>query len=165
MNKSQQKRHEEKIDRELNPETYEHNFKTCCKCKQEKPLNKFPICQNTCLKCDKEKQMLLMSQHPERKMFYNAKRRSIKKNLEFSITIDDIKAVWTNTCPIYHIPLKNNQGKPGPDSFSLDRIDNSKGYVPGNIAIVSNKFNAQKSDLTPTILKRMLAYIQGLPLP
>lgn len=91
----------------------------------------------------------------------SAKARAAMKGIPFEITIEDVRTAWTDTCPVLLIPLKFNVGAAGPDSPSIDRIDNSKGYVPGNIAIVSNLFNSMKRDLTPTILRRMLAYMEG----
>jgi len=40
----------------------------------------------------------------------------------------------------------------GPNSPSLDRIDNSKGYVKGNVIVVSWRYNSLKKDGTPAEL-------------
>jgi hypothetical protein len=53
-----------------------------------------------------------------------------------------------------------NQGKPDGNSHSIDRINNNKGYIPGNIAIVSMRFNSEKRNLSPELLRRMLAYME-----
>lgn len=74
-----------------------------------------------------------------------AKDRAKKRGLEFSITKADV--VLPEFCPILGIKLEFNsgQGHGGKDSsHSLDRIDNSKGYVKGNIQIISHKANSMK---------------------
>ena len=157
--KNKRNNHLEKIDRELNPETYEHNYKECPSCKQEKPLNKFGVGESKCLTCKSKQSRTSRESNRIMATWMGAKSRAKKSGIEFSITPDDLKAIWTDTCPIYQVPLVFNKGKPSPNSHSLDRINNSKGYVPGNIAIVSMLFNSQKRDLTPEVLKRMLAYI------
>lgn len=151
----------ERIDRELNPEHYEHNTKVCSKCEDDLPLVKFYPGRPHCIPCDQSQKVQFRQTNPELMMWRAARYRAKRDQREFSISVEDIKNIWTDTCPIYQIPLKMNQGTPGPDSYSLDRIDNSKGYVPGNIAIVSNLFNMEKGRLTPEILRRMLAYIEG----
>ena len=44
---------------------------------------------------------------------------------------------------------------------SLDRIDNSKGYVPGNIAVISMRANMIKNNATLAELKAIVAYIEA----
>lgn len=90
-----------------------------------------------------------------------AKARAAMKGIPFEISLEDVRNAWTDTCPVLLIPLKFNVGGAKGDSHSIDRIDNSKGYIPGNIAIVSNLFNSMKRDLTPEIVRRMLAYMEG----
>lgn len=81
---------------------------------------------------------------PEWRMHQRAKQRCKKTGREFTITVDDI--VIPDTCPILGIVINMNSGKSGayPNSPSLDRIDNSKGYTPENIQVVSQQANAMK---------------------
>jgi len=46
------------------------------------------------------------------------------------------------------------------NSPSLDRIDNSKGYVPGNIAVISMRANMIKNNATLAELKAIVAYME-----
>ena len=163
--RDKEKRTAEQIDRELNPETYEHTTKECKRCHQEKPLKDFPVAETRCSLCKTDIQRIRRLEDPPKVTWMSAKARAAMKGIPFEITIEDVRAAWTDTCPVLLIPLKFNVGGAGPDSPSIDRIDNSKGYVPGNIAIVSNLFNSMKRDLTPTILRRMLAYMEGRLLP
>lgn len=82
---------------------------------------------------------------PEAHLFNIAKQRSKKKNIEFSITVEDLKV--PEVCPLLGIKL---------DSYSddidihpsIDRIDSSKGYIKGNVWIISHRANRVKSDAT-----------------
>jgi hypothetical protein len=74
-----------------------------------------------------------------------AKQRAKAKGLEFTITPDDI--VIPERCPILGVVLERNTGYgPSPRSPSLDRIEATKGYVSGNVAVISYRANAIKSD-------------------
>jgi hypothetical protein len=80
------------------------------------------------------------------------------RGLEFTITAADI--VIPDLCPVLGIKLENCLGTGGRTdaSVSLDRIDNSKGYVPGNVVVVSMRVNRIKSDATPDELKKIAAF-------
>ena len=80
------------------------------------------------------------------RLFDAAKRRAKEAGLEFSIKRSDI--FIPVLCPLLCIPVFVGDGKQGPNSPSIDRIDNSKGYVPGNVWIISQKANRIKSDAT-----------------
>jgi hypothetical protein len=81
------------------------------------------------------------------RLLENAKRRAIKKNLEFSLTLDDI--LIPKFCPLIGIEIQlGGDGLFNMNSPSLDRIDNSQGYVRGNVAVISLKANKIKSDLS-----------------
>jgi len=67
----------------------------------------------------------------------NAKNRS----LEFNLTIDDI--IIPDKCPYFKIPFDNSRF-----SLSIDRIDSNKGYVKGNIQIISYLSNKMKNDVS-----------------
>lgn len=82
----------------------------------------------------------------------SAKRRG----LEFNLSIDDI--VLVERCPLLGVELtyKNFMGKSDSNSqnfATVDRIDSSKGYVKGNIWIISRLANNMKSDSTAEQLK------------
>lgn len=80
----------------------------------------------------------------ERKMLNSAKERAIKSNYEFNIDVADI--IIPAFCPILKIPLFKGKGKVGPNSPSLDRKDSSKGYIKGNVWVVSQLANTMKTN-------------------
>ena len=70
--------------------------------------------------------------NPERYMHSRAKSRAKKRGTEFNIDKSDIDIPII--CPILGIPIikeykKGKKNGPTPNSPSLDRVDNSKGYV------------------------------------
>ncbi len=81
--------------------------------------------------------------HPERCLWRAAKARAKKKGVPFSITVSDI--VIPLTCPILGVPLEIGKAKGNPYTPSLDRIRPELGYIPGNIAVMSNRANTIKS--------------------
>jgi len=99
------------------------------------------------------------------KMLYAARKRAKLGGFECTITKDDI--VIPETCPVLGIPLfaRVGAGRSNRDqvenSPSLDRIDNSKGYVPGNIAVISMRANMIKNNATLDELKAIVAYIES----
>ena len=150
-----------KLDRELNPQFYSNKMKLCKICKTEKSLLEFPIDRALCNICFRQHEWNRRAKNSLKGIWQAAKRRAAKNGIEFSITEQDIADVWRDTCPIFGITLKRNQERAKDNSPSLDRINNDKGYVPGNIAIVSQKFNTMKRELTPTVLRLMLQYIEN----
>jgi hypothetical protein len=93
-------------------------------------------------------------------MWGSANARAKRKGIPFTITRDDIRQVWTETCPVFGYSLRRHEGRGAHrESYSLDRIDNAKGYVPGNIQILSQRANAMKGDGTPEDLLRFADWI------
>ena len=45
-------------------------------------------------------------------------------------------------------------------SPSLDRIDNTKGYVPGNLQVISYRANQLKSDGTLEEFRKLVAHLE-----
>lgn len=92
--------------------------------------------------------------HREYEIWRFSKSRAFKYNLDFSISISDI--FIPQICPILGIPLRSGNGKVSMNSPSLDRIDSTKGYIPGNIWVISFRANSIKRDSTVEEL-RMIA--------
>jgi hypothetical protein len=86
------------------------------------------------------------------KMHAAAKSRAKARGLPFNIETEDI--VIPDFCPILGIALQSKIGM-GPSGIganasspSLDKIDNSKGYVKGNVMVISMRANNLKSNAT-----------------
>ena len=98
-----------------------------------------------------------------------ARRRAKNKNLPFEIDLDYVRSMagenaeFASHCPVFGIALdwscmRGNGSKPLPNSPSLDRIDPERGYVKGNVKIISFRANLIKSDASPSELKLVAAY-------
>lgn len=71
-----------------------------------------------------------------------AKGRAKKQGVPFDITVEDI--VIPEKCPALGIPLNWNIGRGKDDSPSLDKIIPNRGYVKGNVAVISARANKIK---------------------
>jgi hypothetical protein len=98
------------------------------------------------------------TENPAHYLWYVARTRARKYGVEFSIVEEDI--IIPKFCPILEIPLSKGEGYL-PNAMSLDRVDNNKGYIPGNVRVMSRKANLMKSSLTIDILEKLIKYINN----
>lgn len=97
----------------------------------------------------------------KKSLLRGAQQRAKNKNIEFNIGIEDFEI--PERCPLLGIPLNNHIGEQTlqDDSPSLDRIDSSKGYIPGNVWIISNKANRAKNNLTLSELQQLVSNLEN----
>ena len=103
--------------------------------------------------------------HPERCLHSNIKSRAKRIGIEFNLDWQDIEIPII--CPVLGIPILTgtNEGMktgPTPNSPSVDRIDNNKGYVKGNIQVLSHKANTMKNSASPEQLLRFANWIMNI---
>lgn len=108
--------------------------------------------------------------HRQEKLSYvkfllkGAKSRAKQKGILFNLTDADV--FMPEFCPVLGIKLISHFGKEHKhdirkdDSPSLDRIDNSQGYVSGNVRIISWRANKLKSDGTADEHEKISKYIR-----
>lgn len=89
--------------------------------------------------------------------YLQVKKTARNRGIEFTITKEDFPEK-IEYCPILGIKLRYD-GKLGSDSASIDRIDTEKGYIPGNVQILSQKANTAKGNLTNDELLKFAEYI------
>lgn len=101
--------------------------------------------------------------NPEAYLLHTAKSRAKKKGFEFDISIEDI--IIPEICPVLGIPLFIRQGGSGidknPNNPSLDRIDSNKGYIKGNVKVISWRANDLKKNGTLEEFKQIVEYLNG----
>ena len=91
------------------------------------------------------------------------KNRAKRKGIEFTITAADLAMPPECPCCGNKLQARTGPRKPGPtpNSPSIDRVDNSRGYVPGNVAIICWRCNELKRNATPEELHKILSWIEG----
>jgi predicted RNA-binding Zn-ribbon protein involved in translation (DUF1610 family) len=135
--------------------------KNCGKRKRADGFSKHASCAcgydtSRCKDCKKAARDYGATSH-EYRIFNRARSRARKKGQEFNITLADI--VIPELCPVFGVKLAYGDLDWTP---SIDRIDASRGYVKGNIAIISNKANRLKNNATAEELRTVAAWLDLL---
>jgi|SRR5579863_6418637 len=79
---------------------------------------------------------------------------------EFDLTVEDILPLPTH-CPVFGIELDYGRKEHVMDnSPSLDRLNSTKGYVRGNVAIISHRANRIKNEGTIEEHELVIAYMK-----
>ena len=147
----------------------------CNTCKTLKPVTEFVVMRDntrgrkdifrrrrlqTCRFCGNENYKRL---DVCKKLLYAAKKRANMGGVEFTITERDVQI--PTHCPILGIELKQDIGRGqsrGRGNYfapTLDRIVNEKGYVPGNVCVISKRANLLKNDGTFEEIKALFVYM------
>ena len=156
--------------------------KTCSNCGLLKPLSEMRRNKKSkdgrgslCSNCDREKcreydrsgkRALSRQNNPKQSqlslMLYRSRRRAEEKGLPHDLDYEYLQEIAPTHCPYSGVKLRwKIQTGSGikqtnhPDSPSLDRIDSSKGYVKGNVAIVAFRANTIKNNATEQELIQM----------
>ncbi|MGZ2448490.1 hypothetical protein ACVIRO_001244 [Rhizobium ruizarguesonis] len=98
--------------------------------------------------------------NPHYEMLEGARKRAREQGVQFSISKVDL--IFPERCPVLDIPLFRSRGKPTDNSPTLDKIIPERGYVPGNIQIISYRANRIKNNATVDELQRIAAYMLSL---
>ena len=87
-------------------------------------------------------------------------RAKMRNKFEVTITTEDIYKIWPydNRCPILGTYLISGVEGGRKTSPSLDRIDNDKGYEPGNIQVISSLANSMKQNASNEELQLFCKY-------
>lgn len=105
--------------------------------------------------------------NPERAWCISAvsasRKRARAKGIPHTVDRAYLESIWTDTCPVLGVPFNLAVGSGvGSDSATLDCFDPVKGYVPGNVCIISHRANTIKYDVTdPTIIERVTHYVRN----
>lgn len=95
---------------------------------------------------NRDAQRARRTHNPLPRLLSDAKFRAKKAGLPFDLREEDV--VLPPRCPVYGTRLEAG-GSRRKNSFSLDRIYPSRGYVKGNVTVVSHRVNVEKAFLEP----------------
>jgi hypothetical protein len=96
---------------------------------------------------------------PRNAMLTKARATAKARGLEFTITYTDLD--WPTFCPVLGIELAyRGRGERRDDYPSFDRLDPSKGYLPGNVRVISWRANRIKWNCTVAELEAVLRYMK-----
>ncbi len=84
-----------------------------------------------------------------------------KTGIKFNLTISDI--VVPKRCPVFGIPLRRGVGH-SCDNPTVDRVDAKRGYVKGNIAVMSRLANSMKGHATAAQHRRIAEWMESFAL-
>ncbi len=156
--------------------------KQCKICKETKPISEFyPLRKvyNTgfcsyCKKCNAEKQNEWNKNnraknnqkakdrrifHPERELLTRIKRKCKDLNLPCDITEEDL--YHDEFCPVLGIKLiRREDGVTTESSPQADRLIPEKGYVKGNVKMISMRANRLKNDGTIEEHEKIVEYMK-----
>jgi hypothetical protein len=94
------------------------------------------------------------------KLFRNSRNRARKAKIVFNIIEEDL--IIPEYCPILGMKLQENKKFAKSNSYSVDRIDSTKGYIKDNVHIISHRANQIKNDATIKEIELLLNYLKQL---
>lgn len=151
------------------PRTAENSYSW--KTKTGHPCSRCVICHKEIVSVDysprvyavkKERARKRREENPARHLLSQAKASAKRRGLVFSIVEMDIMPL-PKTCPALGMTLDylGTGGRNQDCSASIDRRDNLKGYVPGNVFVISRRANTLKSDATLEEMQGVLEYMKS----
>jgi len=92
-------------------------------------------------------------------IYQRAKSRALRRGLDFAITPEWVaERIAVGLCEVSGIPFTLDLGSvnaPNPWSPTIDRVDSSIGYLPGNCRMVVWVYNAAKNSWSDEVVMRL----------
>jgi hypothetical protein len=152
-------------------------LRRCRQCKRSKHFKEFRRAQSEldgrapmCRECEQvaarvKAKISAMRRHvvnTAKRLWTSSRSRAKEDKLEHTISVSDI--VLPKLCPYLGVPLDYRHpilrgSRRSFNSPSLDRIDNTKGYIPGNVQVISDLANRMKQDAT---IEQLIAFAHGV---
>jgi len=106
-----------------------------------------------------KRQVVYYKKNYAKKLIVTSKKSARDKGMQHSLTESHLSAqLSTQKCQVTGLPIQSNIGtgeKRGAYSPSLDRVDNSVGYVDSNVRIVSWGYNVAKNKFSDRDLNNL----------
>jgi len=95
-----------------------------------------------------------------RKIIGPLRRRCRAAGWPVEVGVKLLEEVAPDRCPVLGIELCYTNSRVSDDSPSVDRVDQSKGYTPDNIRVVSWRVNRLKGDASADELEKIAAWMR-----
>lgn len=136
-----------------------NGYRQCLKCQSLLPVEQFhkhAQCKggfnSVCKTCRKPLSRQNWKDKPiEQRLWESAKGRATRKKREFNLELSDI--IVPDVCPVLRTPMQQP---------SLDRINSNKGYIKGNVRVISNRANLLKNNASVAELELILADLKQI---
>lgn len=143
--------------------SWPEGHKRCTDCKEVKPFSEFhrhatalfgynTVCKSCRVPLSKDN---YAQRSFEQKMWERAKGRAKRSGRDFNIERSDITI--PERCPVLDVPIVLEAGSDY--APSLDRIDSSRGYVKGNVIVMSKRANTLKNNMTLQEAQALVAFL------
>lgn len=136
--------------------------------REREARQKFRAAHPESTRADRKKYEKTRPGYHKKRLVLAARRRGRERGLEATIRVSDL--VWPTHCPVLGIPLDypergaaRKTGAHNPGYPSLDRWDNAKGYVAGNVFVISHRANTLKGSATYEEILRIAEYVAHKP--
>ena len=151
-------------------------MKICTSCKKKLSKENFRKINRSnwqglypqCKSCENILMQARYINNPIPQMLSNAKIRAKQKGVDFNLTSKYLKKIFpkNNKCPItglnFQFGYKDKEKINKNNSPSLDRIIPSKGYVEGNVMVISDLMNRMKQDSTYEDIEKLYNFYKKL---
>lgn len=95
------------------------------------------------------------------KKMVQLEQSAIARGLEFNLSFDTVKKLMNQkTCYYTGVTLTNKQGEP--TQRTIDRLDNNKGYVEGNVVACCQDINLKKGHMSLQEIKSIYSRVKHL---
>ena len=131
-----------------------NKHKRCAVCLIEKSVNEFEVRRLVCSTCRivrRKRSAVKTSTSYLKQRIVIARKRALKRGMDFSedVTIDYLVSILSRQeglCALTGVHMTHGGGMTD-TAMSIDRIDSSIGYIPGNLQLVCHRVNVMKMDM------------------
>ena len=126
--------------------------KTCITCKRELQKDDYTKKRNVCRRCTSLQRNQARNSSPESYFaLVYSKLKAARKDMEWDIDLDHVKCLWhkqEGRCALSGVFMTWHGGEGRQDlNISIDRKNSDKGYIIGNVQLVTQRINTMKHTL------------------
>lgn len=137
----------------------------CKQCGIERPLKcfrKHPQAKGSrwiCKGCGTKNHLQYYKRNPILQLLQNARNRAKRDSVPFDLLPKDINI--PQSCPVLGLELKSGNRHDHANAPTIDRIEPTLGYIPGNIRVISHRANMLKSNATLDEMRAVVRYLES----